>query len=146
MKKIHYLLLPILFTAMNASANEMTYLNFTVHNTSSTPIFFSSKDLFDLGKHVHKNETKTITYDFTPKIITMKILNTSHQPYNIIIDESCDNLGWPAFHQMTFIGADEDVEGVAMYKAGNVKIDISDTSDETNNLKHFFCHTSITQD
>ena len=61
MKKIHYLLLPILFTAMNASANEMTYLNFTVHNTSSTPIFFSSKDLFDLDMLAYTLEKRKET-------------------------------------------------------------------------------------
>lgn len=123
-------------------ADDISYLNFTVTNLSSTRVFFTSKDMFDFGKRVGKNETKTITYDFPPKIITIKILNESNEGYELLTDASCDMLGWPAFRQLTQIANGEDVEGVAMYKAGNVHITIADMVGSTVSQKRLTCSLS----
>ena len=89
-----------------------------------------------------KNETKTITYDFPPKIITIKILNESHESYDIITDPSCDTLGWPAFRQLTHINSDQDINGTATYNAGNITIAISDMGEPSANTKQLTCTRS----
>ena len=75
MKRIALLLCINMFMISSPTlAGEIKYLRFTVTNLSNSRIYFKSTDLFDFGKRVAKNETKTITYDFPPKIITIKIL------------------------------------------------------------------------
>lgn len=121
------------------SAQDITYLNFTVTNLSTTRVFFKSQDIFDFGKFVGKNETKTITYDFPPKRITVKISDYINDSYDILTSPSCDRLGWPAYRQMTHIEKGSNVEGIAIYKAGNVHITISDLNGSTINKKQIDC-------
>lgn len=137
-------IMPVIFFILPSLvfAEGMSYLNFTVTNLTNTRVFFKSKDLFDFGKGVGKNETKTVTYDFPPKMITIKIQNDAHQSYDITTDPSCDILGWPSFRQMTHINNGEDVKGIAIYKAGNVHITISDMSGSTMDKKHLSCELS----
>lgn len=142
MKHLKRALVAISFLLPNlALAEDIGYLNFTVTNLSTTRVFFKSQDMFDFGKRVGKNETKTITYDFPPKIITVKILNESHGDYELLTDPTCDVLGWPSFRQMTPIKNGDNVEGFAMYKAGNVHITISDMIDSTIDKKRLTCST-----
>lgn len=145
MKHIKRLVLTILclFPALALAEEGQKYLNFTVTNLSNSPVSFKSKDMFDFGKRVGKNETKTITYDFPPKIITLKILHESSEGYDLLTDVSCDVLGWPMLRQMTHIDKGKDIEGVAIYKAGNVHITISDMLGSTIAKKQLSCSLSL---
>ena len=140
MKKILLSILCLLPTLV--LADNIGYLNFTVTNLSSTRVFFKSTDFFDFGKRVGTNETKTITYDFPPKIIKVDILNESSDGYEILTDASCDVLGWPAFRQMTRIEKGQNVSGTAVYNAGNVHLIISDKLGSTVQQKQLTCSLS----
>lgn len=120
-------------------SDGVSYLNFTVSNLSDTRIYFTSKDLFDFGKTVRKNETKTITYDFPPKIISITMSNTTPEPYEIMTDSSCDILGWPSLRQLAPMNTNKSIEGIALYKAGNVHITISELSSSTQDKKKITC-------
>ena len=141
-RQILLLCIQVVLIPTMAFADEITYLNFTVSNLSNTRIFFKSTDIFDFGKAVKKNETKTITYDFPPKVISLTLSNESNQPYELLTDSSCDMLGWPAFRQWTKINRDQDIKGMGLYKAGNIHIIVSDINITTPNKKHLFCTIS----